>query len=351
MKKILAIQLRQLGDILLTTPVLKALQQQGYHVTFLCHRMGLKFFEGHKDLPYHEIWTYREEDTLRQQVDLLKKIRQSKVTTVIDFMGNPRSAFYARISNASQRISWDTRRKWAYTTTVVRTGQRYVVDDKNRLLEAGGFRKSEDLKLFCPRLPSQKVTDYLTSFSPQQHRILLAPASRKKERLWSSQQFACLADHLARHWNARIMWIWGPGEKEFVEGIASLCKEKTYFIPQLSISELTELMYHSDLFIGLTNGPSHLAISAELPSLQLHGPTLAKAWNPHNNPQHCTIQAAPIDPQSKTLQETTYQDVLQHLNKMKSIIEERYQKRTSIPQLFSHDAQILESSPGHSAPV
>ena len=75
LKNILVIQLRQLGDILLTTPVVRSLKEQypEARVTFLCHPMGKMILD---DNPYIDVViTYNPEQTFWEGLRFLKELR------------------------------------------------------------------------------------------------------------------------------------------------------------------------------------------------------------------------------------------------------------------------------------
>ncbi len=60
--------------------------------------------------------------------------------------------------------------------------------------------------------------------------------------------------------------------------------------PETKLSELGDLIARCQLFIGNSNGPSHIAVAVDTPSLQLHGPTNALAWCPDTD-RHTYIQS------------------------------------------------------------
>jgi ADP-heptose:LPS heptosyltransferase len=125
-------------------------------------------------------------------------------------------------------------------------------------------------------------------------RIAISPTHRRPVRRWPVERYATLADHLTRDWGAFVTWLWGPGEESEIDHIMGLCRESTYKAPKTSFRELAALIGNVDLFIGNSNGPSHVAVAAGTPSLQLHGPTKALSWCPMND-RHWAIQAESMD--------------------------------------------------------
>jgi ADP-heptose:LPS heptosyltransferase len=59
--------------------------------------------------------------------------------------------------------------------------------------------------------------------------------------------------------------------------------------PKTTFRELAALIGESHLFIGNSNGPSHVAVAMDTPSIQLHGPTSAVSWCPMTE-RHRAVQ-------------------------------------------------------------
>lgn len=296
--KILVIQLRQLGDILLTTPVLRELKRLAPNcsITFLSHQMGKLILD---DCPYvDDYFTYGTDWSLRQEMSLAATLRKRKFDFAFDFMNNPRSALYALGSLARERVAFRSARWWCYNHLVPRQGthHQYIVRDKFRILESAGFNANPDHadRLVLPWF--EKDTAPVMRFIGQHPwasdtplRIAISPTHRREIRRWPIERYAALADFLARNWGAFITWQWGPGEESEIDAIMAMCRETSYKAPKTTFRELAALTANVDLFIGNSNGPSHVAVATGTPSLQLHGPTDAWAWCPQNQ-RHQSIQ-------------------------------------------------------------
>lgn len=294
MKNILLIQLRQLGDILLTTPCIREIKREmpKSKVTFLSHNMGKLILEGN---PYlDEYFCYDNKMSALDEFKIMRTLRARKFDLVIDFMNNPRSALYTRFTGAIERVAFQSRRRIAYTATVPRAKTSdYIVREKFKLLREAEFAPQyEDLTLPWfekHTAPFMNVLGYASAFSDAPLRVVLSPTHRRENRQWPKAAYATLADRLVREWGAAVLWIWGPGEEEFIDATMALCQEKTIKAPPTSFREMAALIANCDLMIANSNGPSHVAVATQICSLQLHGHTEAAAWCPLND-QHRAIQ-------------------------------------------------------------
>lgn len=323
MRKILLIQLRQLGDIILTTPCIRELRAAypDAQIDFLAHGMGRLILN---DNPYlNEIITYSENDSLKKQFSLIRRLRKENYELVLDFMYNPRSALLAFLTGAKRRLAFPSRRKAFYNELVTQPSEPdYIVREKFKYLEHLNVpTKSEALTLpwFEAHLGPYQENRKALFPNDKSFRIALSPTHRRDVRQWPKKQYAMLADYLTSQWNAEIIWLWGPGEQDFVEEVKSHCKESSKLSPKTSFRELAALLANCDLFVGNSNGPSHVAVSCQTPSLQLHGPTFAKAWCPMNEIHHAI--------QADKMAEISLDQVIQSLEAIKPVVEKRVEAR------------------------
>ncbi len=290
---ILIIQLRQLGDILLTTPVIRALRDHApeINVDVLTYPMGRLIIPRNPLVRRHLIAPQKGVlDSLR----FVRQLQKYRYDAVIDFMSTPRSALLSRLVKAKTRISFDSGRRRFFTHVVPRDGEPdYIVREKFRLLQPLGV-KSDDIRLMLPwddgDAGSCKIfMSDQQNLSSSQRRVLLSPTHRRAERKWPAESWVKLAQWLEQSQSASVIWAWGPGEEEEVAGLRKMAGGAGVLAPKTSFRELAALTAACDLFIGNSNGPSHVAVAVNTPSLQLHGPTSAISWSPLTN-RHRAIQ-------------------------------------------------------------
>ena len=337
MQRILVIQLRQLGDILLTSPCIRELRKAypDAKIDFLAHKMGALVLG---ENPYlDELITYTEEDSVRKNLQLIARLRGKDYDLVLDFMYNPRSAFLAFMTGCKRRLAFPSRRKLAYTELVPRLkAPDYIVREKFAYLRYLGINpQDESLTLTWGEGHLGPYRAQKKELFPRDEtfRVCLSPTHRREVRQWPKAAFAQLADQLVSQWGASVVWLWGPGEEAFVQEVQGMCQESTALAPKTSFRELAAFIGNCDLFIGNSNGPSHVAVSCQIPSLQLHGPTIARAWCPQTH-RHQSIQ-------KKAMAEISVEEVWRSLENLKSEIEKRVEARQLKGDRISWDVPAM----------
>jgi ADP-heptose:LPS heptosyltransferase len=91
---------------------------------------------------------------------------------------------------------------------------------------------------------------------------------------WMPDRYGQLADRLVHELQATVIFTWGPGEFEWVEGIRKEMKNPSILSPRTeSLTELGEVLRRCDLYLGGDTGPMHIASMTKTPVVVIYGPT------------------------------------------------------------------------------
>ena len=290
-ERILVIQFRQIGDVLLSTPLLRALRQHypHSHLTFLTEPSSARVLRGNPYLndlllrPHHTSWY--------EDLQLLRRVRQARFDLVIDMMGNPRSAVLSRVSRAKHRVAFaHFPRSLCYTTLVDSRPdvREYTVSKRLRLLEPLGIHTTDvSLDFVYTAEDAKEVERFLGQHTilPDELLICIDPTCQIATRQWPGESFSQLVDLLSERWGARVLLLWGPGERAYVETIAAGAHAQPLLIPEWDLAPLAALLHRADLLVGCNSAPLHIAVSQRTPTVSLHGSTWDIGWVPPE-PQH-----------------------------------------------------------------
>ena len=291
-QRILVIQLRRIGDSLLTTPLLRALRESCPVATIDClvEASACRVFQGNPILDKVLVYDPKTPSAW------IRRIRERRYDWVLDCLSNPRSAILTLASGAPVRAGflvpfW----KIAYNIRVERRQlPEYAAQTKLRLLES-----------ICARLGSPFVSKGLSlDFTPTPEErefaqrwlknqgfgtspvIALAATHRRSVRRWTPAGFARLCRLLTQKMPAKVIIAWGPGEEDQLREITSLINESALPLPGTTMGQLAAIFEQCALVIANDNGAKHLAVAMGTPTLTLYGPTHPSNWTPPHDPRH-----------------------------------------------------------------
>lgn len=292
-QKILIIQLRRVGDVLLTTPIPTILKKRfpEAKVDFLVEPSSADVLEGHPDVS--EVLLYDRQKPLRS----LKEIRSRWYDWVLDFLNNPRSAQIALFSGARVRagfsvLGWG----WVYNVRVSRVRvPQYGVLTKCAILRALGVAVPDEQIL--PRVWLREENKKLArewyaekKMGEREIVIGLIPTHRHPVRRWKGEGFAKVGDLLVQKYACRVVWFWGPGEEDVVKSARSSMKQSSEMIPLVKLKDMAAFLERCNLVVTNDNGPMHLSVAVGVPTVTVYGPTQPECWNPGGE-KHRAVQA------------------------------------------------------------
>ena len=291
-QRILVIQLRRIGDCLLTTPLLRALRGRfpQAKIDFLVETASRRITEGNPHVS--ETLIYNAHDA----VGWLRQIRDRNYDWVLDGLSNPRSALLTLASGARVRAGfavpfW----KFAYNVRVTRPDvPEYAALSKLRLLDEILRRSGESVRPRDPLpefYPSADEKKFAQSWIQEQKiggapLVILAPTHRRAVRQWSAKGFAELSRLLRRDARARIFAIWGPGEEKQIGEVVRLGEGNVQPLPPTTLGQMAAILQNCSLMIANDNGPKHMGVAVGTRTLTLYGPTRPTDWNPPDDPRH-----------------------------------------------------------------
>lgn len=296
--KILIIQLRQLGDVILTTPLVRQVRKiyPEAEIHFLTENLGSQVYLHNQNI--NKLIILPKKMNPFKLIQTYLKIRKQKYSLVIDCFSNPKSAQFTFFSGAKERIGFEfSGRKFAYNKIIKSNHQNeYSATTKLRLIEHLGA----DLNDFNVELP---ITNELKSFAanffirylsnaPSDKKIIaFNVVSRRDYKIWNTQHFVSLANKLIEK-GYFLLFTFGHGEYEIAKKVYDEIENKDaalidYPIP--NITELKSLLERCLFYVGNDGGIKHLAICANIPTLTIFQNINWTNWTPPNSTKHMAM--------------------------------------------------------------
>ncbi len=298
-EKILCIQLKQIGDVLMITPAVRslALSRPDAEIHILTQTPSNQIFEHNPHVS--KVHLYPGSEKIGDVFSVIRRIRNERFSIVIDFFGLPKTALLARLSGAPVRIGFDRPGRSMFYTHPVRTSSAHsysALKDSHLLTELGIDSVDPKLDFFIGPKDVGTADQILKTLQLDQERPLVSvsPVSRKDYKVWPAENFAETCDFLIETYGAQILFLWGPGEYHFIQDVRDKMRHAAlddYDIP--TISETVALLQKVDLHIGNDNGPMHFAISIGVKTVSIFGRPLMRNWIPPDQEKHLAVEFDP----------------------------------------------------------
>jgi ADP-heptose:LPS heptosyltransferase len=290
--RILLIQLRRLGDLILTTPAMLALREAfpKAHITLA--------LAGDAEPLLPAIPAIDEALVLKRgagSFTIARKLRSGQFDCAVDFTQNDRSGWLSFASRAPRRIAsaqWKRKRKLRarfYNEFVsCAMKEMHTIDYNLALLEPLGITgASAQPKLEIP----QKARDHAGILIRNELRdrpfAIFHPGSTRAEKFWEPERWARVIA-LARN-ELHLQPVLSRGnstlEREHAAEIRWHLTVPIFdFTDRLDLLTLAALIARARFLVTVDSAPMHLASATQTPQVVLFGPTNPFHWRPRTSP-------------------------------------------------------------------
>jgi lipopolysaccharide heptosyltransferase II len=307
--RILLVRLRQIGDVIFTTPAIRALRQRfpDAHITYIVEPAAAPIVANNPHISEMIVVAPKKSPLVQlvSDLELARTLRSSRYDLAIDFHGGPRSSLLTWLSGAPVRIGYQIAwRGWMYTRRVARPRElrpRHSVENQWDLLRALDI-PDPDRSAFPVEMPvdvvaRQAVDDRLAvaGIGNGDRLIVIHVSAGNPFRRWPTESFVELVRTLAAgETRRRIILTSGPSDagavgRVVVEARAGLDEasgRRIVSCGDFSLAELRALLERSSLYIGGDSGPLHVAATTKVPVVGLYGPTLRARPEPWRSPEY-----------------------------------------------------------------
>ncbi len=297
-QKILVLRLSAVGDVIRTLPAVKALKEDipSSSITWIVEEPSQAFLRSQPEVDEvilfpRRRWTKGIKSlrgmwgAIGEMRRFVEDLRMQKFDVVLDFHGILKSGLLSFLSGSHKRIGYDRMStkegNFLFSNVKVKLPKKKISRfERNLALLKGMEIEAKKLKysLHIPPADREYVASFFKASSGSFRRPLIAihPGTSPKAlfKRWMPDRYAQLADRLVRELNASILFTWGDGELEGVEGIQKEMKEPSLLGPEtISLTQLGEVYKNCDLYIGGDTGPMHIASLMGVPAVVIYGPT------------------------------------------------------------------------------
>jgi lipopolysaccharide heptosyltransferase II len=294
-KRILIVRTDRVGDVILTTPVIKALRDANpsAYLAMVVRPYTKVIVEGN---PYlDEVIIYDKDGGQKGWLSALwfsRALAKRKFDLAIVANPSNRSNLIPFLAGIPKRVGYDRKLGWLLTNRVKDTkfeGIKHEIEYNLDLVRALGI-EPQDKSTFMPIAEnSEKWAEAVFSkfnILPGDKLCVLNPGASDNSKMWPAERYAQVAEKLAQK-GMKIVILGGPQDqtvcREVIKRLRCPCID---MVANNDISQAASLLRRSSLFISSDTGPMHIASSLGVPVIAILGrsqPGLSPLrWGPSN---------------------------------------------------------------------
>ncbi|MGB9587861.1 MAG: glycosyltransferase family 9 protein, partial [Armatimonadota bacterium] len=309
-KRILIVKLSSIGDVVMTTPVAKALRiaYPDAYIAWVVEAKSKDVLMGNPYLDRVIVWDrqrYKSGNAIKSLASFLsdlrrlgKDLRSLNFDIALDFQGLLRSAVVAKMSGAHHVVGYENARECAsllYDLRLesnlirVRGPQHYL-----NMLTLLGI-ETDDLDMHIPVTEDDRnfARDFLAQArreNPKSTVVALCPATTWPQKHWTEEGWAEVSDILASDYNAVPVFLGSAADVPLIERIAARCRHARLVnaAGKTTLKQAAAIIELSRLVISVDTGLLHIALAIKKPSVGIFGPT---AWAHLANGQNFRVVA------------------------------------------------------------
>lgn len=303
-KNFLCIRLDSMGDVLMTTPAMRALKDSrpDRRITLLTSRSGAKIAplipEVDAMMVYDSPWMKATRPQVTSNLDfkIIDRLHWGCFDAAIIFTvfsQNPLAAAYmAYLAEIPLRLAHCRENPYLLLTDWVpeddHFGQRDMRHEVQRQLDLvasiGCKTEDERLSLQVPQSLEHRLLQRLLDLGIRMHKpwVIIHPGASAPSRRYPSKNYAQVAQKLGSDFDFQVVFTGIKSETELVDEIRATMKADSFSLAgSLDIKEFSALISLAPLLISNNTGPVHIAAALGTPVVDIYALT---------NPQHTPWQ-------------------------------------------------------------
>ena len=280
-KRILLIRTDRIGDVVLSTPAIKAVRDSypDAYIAFMVRPYAKDIVEGN---PYLDEVIVYDKDRVRKSffATLLfgLGLRKKRFDTAVILHPTNRSHIITFLAGIPNRIGYD--RKMSFLLTKKVSDKKFLGDKHERdytldLLQSIGITP-KDRSLFVPVTDSAKnavdIKLAREGYNGSAPLVAVHPGASCPSKKWPAERFASLIDRLKERYGFQIAVVAGQGDAEEAAALKKNLKSDVIDLSgKTTLAELAALFKKCSLFISNDSGPVHIASAVGTPCVVIFG--------------------------------------------------------------------------------
>jgi lipopolysaccharide heptosyltransferase II len=304
-KRILVINPFGIGDVLFTTPLVRAIEEANPHsfIGYWCNERVRSILEGNKNID--RIFALSRGDLkkvfcrswlagIAAFLKLFSEIKGCKFEAAFDFSLDHRYGLVAKLAGIKTRIGYNYKGRGRFLTdriTLDGYRGRHAVDYYNALLKFAGLSlKNSGLDLPVSGENLKRAQELLRSRGIKSGDLVIgiapgAGGSWGRDAVykhWPALKFAQVVDRLVKDYSAKVLLLGDESEREIADIVSGAALHKPVdLVGKTSLEILTGVIKNLNLFICNDGGPLHMAVALGVKTVSIFGPVDETVYGPY----------------------------------------------------------------------
>lgn len=280
-KRVLIVRTDRIGDVLLSTPVIRALRNAypNAYIAMMVSPYAKDIIDGNPDLD--EVIIYDKDGKHKSWQRTLKfasRLKKKRFDLALVLHPTNRvhlATFFAAIS---RRVGYDRKMGFLLTDRIKHTkqlGQKHELEYNLDLLRYLDIQP-KDKSLYIPiKKESEEWTDELfkeVGVGKADKLLAIHPSASCPSKIWPAERFSKLADKLAEKYGFKVLIISGPKDIVSAKVVSENMRHTAVYLGgRTSVSQLASILKRCRMFISNDSGPVHIASAVGTPVISIFG--------------------------------------------------------------------------------
>ncbi|MFC1704649.1 lipopolysaccharide heptosyltransferase II [Candidatus Omnitrophota bacterium] len=335
MEKILVVNVNWLGDVLFSTPVMRALKN-AYPKSILACMVVPRCKDILKNNPYvDEIILFDERSTHRsiiKKVQFIVELKKKNFTKAFLLHRSLTRALIVFLTGIPERIGYTTKKRGFLLTKKIMPPlpSLHRAESYLKIVESYGMPVKDRFYEF---FISQEDNDFAreifekVNLSDSDFVVVINPGGNWEPKRWSKGNFAKLSDALIKNHKAKVIIAGAPKDVSLAEEIEQQMQEKPLILAgKTTLTQLAAIMQRASLVISADSGPMHIACAVGTNVIALYGPTLPSVTGPYGKNQtvilqkdtNCKLPCYDVScKEYRCMEAITVEDILQYVDRFR----------------------------------
>jgi len=286
LNKILFIRIDRIGDLVLSTPALRAIKDKypQSELTVLASPSNAPVIYNNPHVD--RVLVFNSAGEWKEWIKTIRRLRIGAYDLAIDPYQNyaSKTAVVSFLSGARFRIGYESYGRGIFYNIAIlpRKDPLHQVDIALDALKPIGINNADrSPEMFLSEEEKRMGLDWIRENCPGRKRIIgVHPGAFYSTQRWPAEYFSELIQEVQKRGEYDVILFGGPGDAFIIDEIRSCLDQKPALHLGNDLRWFAAILFHCNMLICNNSGPLHIAAALGIPTLSFMGPTVKETWSP-----------------------------------------------------------------------